>query len=263
MKLMRKDLEEKLEFKNNQRKLVMEFQRELPILTENGEGFCVNARDLHNELEVGRDFSTWIKARIKKYNFSENEDYIVYREISDNPKGGRPITEYKLTLDMAILLCEKETKNPNTSGLLSFFYLIKDNNCKIVVKEQPRLECQFGKMLQEITQLDWKIQYPIDNNKYRLDFYLPHTLIVEYDECHHQYQEKEDKERIQYCREWLANNDENELEYGYSDWRLPVIRVKQGKEFEGIRRILSHLAYSECKFLDGYYYKIEENCDIY
>ncbi|WP_375652243.1 MULTISPECIES: antA/AntB antirepressor family protein, partial [unclassified Bartonella] len=28
----------------------------------------VNARDLHAFLEVGKDFSTWIKYRINKYN---------------------------------------------------------------------------------------------------------------------------------------------------------------------------------------------------
>ena len=36
----------------------------------------VSARELHAFLEVWRDFSTWIKDRISKYEFVENTDYI-------------------------------------------------------------------------------------------------------------------------------------------------------------------------------------------
>jgi phage anti-repressor protein len=35
----------------------------------------VDARDLHGFMEVGRDFSNWIKGRIKKYGFVEGKDY--------------------------------------------------------------------------------------------------------------------------------------------------------------------------------------------
>ncbi|MFC1613620.1 antA/AntB antirepressor family protein, partial [Patescibacteria group bacterium] len=37
----------------------------------------VNARELHSWLKVGRDFSTWIKDRINKYDFTENLDYFI------------------------------------------------------------------------------------------------------------------------------------------------------------------------------------------
>ncbi len=30
---------------------------------------------LHKELKVGKDFTTWIKGRINKYEFIENDDY--------------------------------------------------------------------------------------------------------------------------------------------------------------------------------------------
>jgi phage anti-repressor protein len=35
----------------------------------------VNARDLHAVLEVGEDFSNWLKRRLKSYKFVENVDY--------------------------------------------------------------------------------------------------------------------------------------------------------------------------------------------
>ncbi len=37
----------------------------------------VNARELYKWLGVGRDFSNWIKDRIKKYDFVENFDYFI------------------------------------------------------------------------------------------------------------------------------------------------------------------------------------------
>lgn len=38
----------------------------------------VNARDLHGFLEVGKDFSNWIRARLNEYGFVENLDYILF-----------------------------------------------------------------------------------------------------------------------------------------------------------------------------------------
>jgi phage anti-repressor protein len=36
----------------------------------------VNARELHAFLQIGKDFSTWIKDRISQYGFLENQDFI-------------------------------------------------------------------------------------------------------------------------------------------------------------------------------------------
>lgn len=46
----------------------------------NEEQQAVNARDLHKFLGSKQDFSTWIKGRIQKYGFIENEDFIVDKE---------------------------------------------------------------------------------------------------------------------------------------------------------------------------------------
>ena len=35
-----------------------------------------NARDLHKALQVGRDFSNWIKGRIVEYGFVDGMDFI-------------------------------------------------------------------------------------------------------------------------------------------------------------------------------------------
>lgn len=58
----------------------------------------VNARDLHSFLEVGKDFSNWIKDRIESFGFVENQDFAIF---ANSGEKGRPAKEYALTLDMA------------------------------------------------------------------------------------------------------------------------------------------------------------------
>ena len=58
----------------------------------------VNARDLHEYLGVGKDFSTWIKERIEKYEF---EPFIDFSPELGKSTGGRPTMEYYISIDMA------------------------------------------------------------------------------------------------------------------------------------------------------------------
>ena len=65
----------------------------------------VDARELHEALGVGRDFSTWIKDRIEKYSFADGRDY----QIFDSPDlgnrtgrgGDRRSINYLLTISTA------------------------------------------------------------------------------------------------------------------------------------------------------------------
>jgi len=63
----------------------------------------VSARKLHEFLEVKRDFSTWIKARIDQYEFEENTDYLLTLTKTGElkNKGLQGKTEYFLIVDMA------------------------------------------------------------------------------------------------------------------------------------------------------------------
>lgn len=79
----------------------------------NEERQAVNARDLHKFLENKQVFSTWIKGRIQKYGFVENEDFILEKSFSQNyetsqPNGnftanrrGRPTLDYFVSWEMA------------------------------------------------------------------------------------------------------------------------------------------------------------------
>ena len=61
----------------------------------------IDARKLHDFLEVGKDFSTWIKDRIEQYKFIEDQDFIIITNSGDNSKRGPKFKDYHLTLDMA------------------------------------------------------------------------------------------------------------------------------------------------------------------
>lgn len=86
------ELKEKLGMKEEDIKVVLEYQDKFPeLLQDKGEGFCINGRKLHEQLveyvKINKDkkvkgdkFTQWIKRRIDKYNFKENEDYICHSQ---------------------------------------------------------------------------------------------------------------------------------------------------------------------------------------
>lgn len=57
-----------------------------------------NARDLHAFLCVGKKFTDWLKNRVAEYGFADGEDFF---PVLGKSTGGRPTTDYHLTLDMA------------------------------------------------------------------------------------------------------------------------------------------------------------------
>lgn len=68
---------------------------------ESGEQL-VDARQLHEFLGVGKDFSNWIKKRIVDGGFI---DAIDFTPVLAKSTGGRPAIDYGLSLRMAQHLC--------------------------------------------------------------------------------------------------------------------------------------------------------------
>jgi anti-repressor protein len=69
---------------------------------------AINARDLHQRLEVGRDFSTWIKDRIEKCGFVEGEGYSPNLGNRSDGLPGKPRTDYLLTVTSALIIVAGE-----------------------------------------------------------------------------------------------------------------------------------------------------------
>lgn len=69
----------------------------------------VSARELHTFLANGDMFANWFRDRVRQYGFVEGTDFVMIKSESnqsslENTKelhGGRPATEYYITLDMA------------------------------------------------------------------------------------------------------------------------------------------------------------------
>lgn len=74
----------------------------IPINQTNGRE-TVNARELHKFLDIGKDFSTWIKQRIEQYGFIEGTDYIINLAPQNGgaSHGGHNRADYHISIDMA------------------------------------------------------------------------------------------------------------------------------------------------------------------
>lgn len=73
---------------------------ELLKVNYDNERITLSARELHEFLEIKTEFAKWMQ-RMCEYGFDENHDYRVFVKNDDNSKGGRPSTDYEITLDMA------------------------------------------------------------------------------------------------------------------------------------------------------------------
>ncbi len=87
----------------------------LPIVQTafNGENLpTINARNLYDALDVSTKFTQWIERRIENYGFVEGVEFFPTLGKTSSFLGGRPKTEYFLTLDMAkhIALMENNAK---------------------------------------------------------------------------------------------------------------------------------------------------------
>lgn len=82
---------------------LLEYQALLPILQSDKNDSKINARDLHKQLESGRQFTDWIENRIKSYQLIKDVDYFTISrkyEIGGFTES-KDILDYILTLDCA------------------------------------------------------------------------------------------------------------------------------------------------------------------
>ena len=119
----------------------------------------VSARELHTFLESKQDFSTWVKNRIEKYDFVENQDYTLLHKKMEQVSGAKYLIEYYITLDMAkelamvennekgkqarqyFIECEKQLKSnqqvisPDESKMRALSFVISQTSLSDVAKE--------------------------------------------------------------------------------------------------------------------------------
>jgi len=114
----------------------------------------VDAKELHAFIEGKVRFNDWITRRIKKYGFTEYEDYVI--SLTKKQGNNATLKEYHITLDMAKELAMVEN---NDKGREARRYFI---TC-----EKKALELQQSKPIQD--NID--IQNKNDNLKEKEKFY--------------------------------------------------------------------------------------------
>ena len=73
--------------------------KDLIKITTNDKGQqLVSARELHEFLEVKKDFTDWFKYRVAQYGFEENLDFTT---ILGKSTGGRPSKDFAIKIEMA------------------------------------------------------------------------------------------------------------------------------------------------------------------
>lgn len=131
----------------------------IPVYENEKHEPVINARELHEFLQVGRDFSTWIKDKLQKYGFVENQDYVVFTESGENPNGGRPSIEYILTMDTGkeIAMVENNIKG---SQIRRYFIAVEKKYKQAALdysKLSPELQ-MFQHLFQSIAKQELRMQ---------------------------------------------------------------------------------------------------------
>lgn len=76
-------------------------KNELVIVNNSSDNMLIDARLLHQQLQIATRFDTWIQRRIEEFGFEKNQDYFELRSNLSIIIPGRKPTDYHLTMDMA------------------------------------------------------------------------------------------------------------------------------------------------------------------
>jgi phage anti-repressor protein len=115
---------------------------------ENGEQL-VSGRDLHEFLEIGKDFTNWIKDKIQKYDFKKDVDFTII-ELAKNGEaisGTLSKKDYILTISIAK---ELSMVADNQKGKEARLYFINCENEYKKLKQNPITHNITGQQLIEI-----------------------------------------------------------------------------------------------------------------
>ena len=133
MKLNKQNLVNKLGYT----KVQADWYLKMATLIKVEDDDTVDGRKLHEVLEVNTRFNDWISKRIEKYGFIENVDYFSFTQKIVKPNGGRPTTEYKLTVNMAKELSMIEN-NEQGKEFRKYFIMSEEIAHKVVGWEDKR-----------------------------------------------------------------------------------------------------------------------------
>lgn len=102
--------------------------QEIIKINQNEQGEVrVNARELHEALEIKTQFNKWIE-RMIEYGFTEGIDFWSF--LSKTKNGGRPSVEYNLTISMAKEVAMLQ-RNEKGKEVRNYFIQVEDRYKKL------------------------------------------------------------------------------------------------------------------------------------
>lgn len=127
----------------------------------------VSARELHEFLECKKDFSDWIKHRIEKYDLMDGTDFTTFQGKSN---GGRPSTEFALTIDTAKELAMVEG---NAKGKQARKYFIEcEKAAKQPAKQLSRAEI-LGLAVLELQNMNEELKSSVEQANTTIQIQVP------------------------------------------------------------------------------------------
>jgi phage anti-repressor protein len=130
----------------------------IPVYKNNENGQVTNARELHEFLEVSTRYNDWIKDKIEKYDFIENQDYIT---VTENLVSGGKQNIHILTLDTAKEIAMVQN-NEKGKQVRKYFIAIEKKYKQIVNNPYNALSPEL-KAIFKIDEKQQKIETRIDD----------------------------------------------------------------------------------------------------
>lgn len=147
----------------------------------------VNGRELHEVLQSGQDFSTWIKKRLSECDAEENKDYELLHNSVEQISGKKHRIDYIIKLDIAkeVAMLERNPKGKQVrkyfiavekkykqgivdrsqlSPQMQMFYAIADGQAKVELEQKRQAE-QINKVEQTVDTMKEIFTQPIGDWK--------------------------------------------------------------------------------------------------
>ena len=128
--------------------------KDLIKITTNDKGQqLVSARELHEFLEVKKDFTDWFKYRVAQYGFEENLDFTT---ILGKSTGGRPSKDFAIKIEMAKELSMVENSEKGKEARKYFIECEKiakgETNVNKYISEVDNAKAEMG-LVREIADI--------------------------------------------------------------------------------------------------------------
>lgn len=157
----------------------MEKRNELLIVNNSSDGVLIDARLLHQQLQITSRFNDWIQRRIDEFGFEKDKDFFATQNLVAK-RGGHNRIDYHLTMDMAKELSMLER---NTIGRrVRRYFIAVENEARYVSKQAkllPKMKSMElnGRKLFPYHEMALKLGYKNGGSLYERIYRYPNHFI--------------------------------------------------------------------------------------